>query len=269
MGRRDMTVCIAAACGGSANGEYRIVLCTDRKVGGALGSSETMLKSRIVSSTWTCLTAGEDSEIHALLPLLRSHFRGVDLDETNIVSLTRDALNQRKRDKANELIQGRYAISYDDFLATGKDRLPPDLFRAAVADVEMIELGADLIIVGFIDRFPYLLQTGSNCQVKIREDFAVVGEGAYLAHASLMHRGHSDMDPLEKAIYSVYEAKRFSEGAPSVGKDTLLTVLHTNGQNRLTSVKTDNALDAHYQKFGPKKVTTNLELDDDFFYKRP
>jgi hypothetical protein len=48
--RRDVTVCIAAACldkdQDKNEGTYRIVLCTDWRVSGVLGSADTKLKIR-------------------------------------------------------------------------------------------------------------------------------------------------------------------------------------------------------------------------------
>jgi hypothetical protein len=266
--RRDMTVCIAATCDGGI-GESKIVVCTDQKIGGALGSAETMLKARTICKNWWCLTAGTDSEIFAINILLRKHFHAASyVDDRNIVTLVRAALNERKMDKANELIQGKYAISYTEFLTTGKDRLPPDLFRSAAAEVELMDLDAAFIIFGYIGKFPWLIETNGHSQVKIREDFAVVGQGAYLAQASMLHRGHSDIDTLGKTLYSVYEAKKFAEGAPSVGKNTVQSVIYQDGRNELTSVKADNLLEAHYKKYGPRVIDSELEVTPDFFYKK-
>jgi hypothetical protein len=45
--RREMTVCIAAICEENT-ADPKIVLCTDRKISSALGSSEQTLKIRVV-----------------------------------------------------------------------------------------------------------------------------------------------------------------------------------------------------------------------------
>jgi hypothetical protein len=112
-----MTICIAAICDENTD-DRKIILCTDRKVGGALGTAETMLKSRTLGvAEWRCLTSGTDTEILCALRLLKNHFgRASYIDERNVLKLARDALNERKKDKADELIQGKFGISYDEFL---------------------------------------------------------------------------------------------------------------------------------------------------------
>src|SRR5438552_3725069 len=112
-----MTVCIAAVCEENSD-DPKIILCTDRKVSSALGSAETMLKSRIIGTRWRCLTAGKDTDILSLLRLLKNHFMSPsNIDETNVLSLVRNALNERKKEKADEIIQGKFGIPYTDFLA--------------------------------------------------------------------------------------------------------------------------------------------------------
>src|SRR5215469_18865531 len=96
--------------------DRKIIICTDRKIGGALGSSETMLKSRSLgAASWRCLTAGTDSDILCAVRLLKNGFVATEhIDETNALSIVRDALAQRKNEKASELIQGKFGISYAD-----------------------------------------------------------------------------------------------------------------------------------------------------------
>lgn len=51
-----MTVCIAAACRDLADNEYRVVMCTDWRVSGALGSAEIKLRQRRLGKNWYILT---------------------------------------------------------------------------------------------------------------------------------------------------------------------------------------------------------------------
>jgi hypothetical protein len=171
--------------------------------------------------------SGSDSEYLTTLRLLRQRFRAAGkIDETNVLQLTRAALNERKQEKADELIQTKFGISYSEFLSTGKSRFPDDIFRNVMTDVEVIPIDADFIIVGFSEnRFPMLIETNGASAV-IREDFAVIGEGSSLAQASLMDRKHDRLNDFGRSVYAVFEAKRFAEGTPSVGFTTSLAVLH-------------------------------------------
>jgi hypothetical protein len=97
-------------------------------------------------------------------------------------------------------------------LETGKGRLPEDIFRGATFEVEQTNLGAEFIIVGYINGYPVLVKTDPRCGASIKEHFAVAGEGAYLAQAALLSRAHNHMEPFGRALYNVYEAKGFPKG---------------------------------------------------------
>lgn len=250
-----MTVCIAAVCEENTT-DPKIILCTDRKVSSALGSSETMSKVRsIVPNKWSCLTSGTDSHILATLLHLQEQFREHKgtVDETNALSLVRAALNKRKLEMAEECIRGKFGISYTEFMATGKSRLPDDQFRSATTEVELLKNDAELIIVGFPLGFSMLIKT-EGTYAAIKEDFAVAGEGGYLAQASMLHRAHNSLESLDRSLYCVYEAKKFAEGAPSVGRSTSVITMSKDGVLRFMNHKGRQFLDATYEKLGPQKM---------------
>jgi len=121
--RSKMTVCIAADC---RDGEdHAVVLCTDWKVSGVLGSAETALKERSLGRGWICLTSGYESDINCLVQLISQQIQSTsEIHETNILNLIRKAIHVRKKDKADEYTIGKYAIYYDDFLRLGRDKFP-------------------------------------------------------------------------------------------------------------------------------------------------
>jgi len=259
-----VTVCIAAACEEQTD-DPKIVWCTDVLISGALGSAETMLKTRAISDKWRCLTAGKDSEILATLQLLKVHFGSKQIDETNILACTRAALNQRKREKANELTHGKFALSYDDFLMHGKTRLPNDLFRGTAMEIELIQIEAQFIIIGYTEiGGATIVQTDKRCSASLKEDFATVGEGAYLAQASLLSRGHSYTNSFGKTLYNVYEAKKFSQGARSVGEITALSVFHKSGIFEFLLPNGVEFLDKKYQQ-SSRQWVSDFEPPDGIF----
>jgi 20S proteasome alpha/beta subunit len=264
--RRNMTVCIAAAC--QSEGKGRIILCTDWKISGALGSAETKLKMRNFGQMWLCLTAGSEPDINAIIKIFRDEFTKLEvakatIDDVAAVTLTRATLAQRKRDKVNELTQAQYALSYDDFLSFGKDKLPSDLHREALLSIRDLKLGTDCILAGFEPAgFSHLIRADSDGRVSVHEEFAVVGEGGYLAQSVLLHRQHSDTHDLSRALYAVYEAKRYAEGAASVGKYTSFLILSPDGGRvRITSAG-KLFLEEQYKKFGPKDVPSAFDIPE-------
>jgi hypothetical protein len=262
-----MTVCIAAVCELNSD-DPKIVICTDSQVGGSLGTADTMLKIRTITPVWRCLTAGTDTDILGLLRLVRLHFARAkgEIDETTVLSIVRAALSARKAEKVDELIQGRFAIPYSEFLAHGKERLPEESFRSAVTETELTEINAEFLIVGFWRQFATLIKTDHKCGAMLQEDFSVAGEGAYLAQASLLDREHHGMKSFGETIYSVYEAKKFAQGAPSVGEDTRLSVLHKTGEWELLSLKGHDFMETARQELDRKPIP-KLTLKSEFFHK--
>jgi hypothetical protein len=98
-----MTVCIAAECEVNTD-DPKIIMCTDTKLSGSLGSSETMLKTRALAPLWRCLTAGADADLLGLLRLLKNEFSAATggerkIDETNALQMVRTSLLMRERPK--------------------------------------------------------------------------------------------------------------------------------------------------------------------------
>lgn len=253
--RSRMTVCIVAASTPSVSKPKHVVLCADYRMSTALGFADNLYKQHTIIGGWLCLGAGLDSEILRLVVLLRHQFRSAgQIDDPNVTALVRAALNERKREKADELTQGRYAMSYGDFLTIGREKLPPDIHREAVLSIADINLRASLIIVGWIDTFPCIIETTDKCTAHMREDFATIGEGAYLAQASLLQREQGYNMDLSATLYNVYEAKRYAERLPSVGPTTSITVVREDGIEYHVGAKAGTRLETLYEKFGPQQT---------------
>ena len=135
-----------------------------------------------IGQGWTVMAAGDSTEINALRNLYGNHIPGAtSIDKTNVVSVMQAPLHDRKRQKIEQLIQGRVGISYDDFLQFGRERLSETVFLGVSDDIDRMTLGADVIMAGFIDEFPWILSGRANGTIEIHENFTSIGEGSYLA----------------------------------------------------------------------------------------
>jgi hypothetical protein len=96
---RSVTICIAAIC--QINYDPKVVMCSDRQIGSALGTSE-MHKVGNVRPGWMFQFAGEVDAHRTMLPFLRVNFKEYSggIDETNIVSLAHTAVYERTRELA-------------------------------------------------------------------------------------------------------------------------------------------------------------------------
>jgi 20S proteasome alpha/beta subunit len=249
-----MTVCIAATP--TLSPATKLILCADGKYGGALGSKDFKLKILPISDTFNCLTSGADSEIIAVVRLFKDCFlRAQTIDETNIVPLVQNALNARKYQKIEELVRGKFAISYKKFLEIGKQSFPDHSFRSTMTEIDLMRIDADFIIAGFdSNKVIHMVQTDGKGRVALKEDFAAIGEGAFLAQASLLNRKIAIHESFENMLYCVYEAKRFSESVGSVGPTTNIFVADPDGQVVMMSEQGMQILKAAHQASERQKI---------------
>jgi hypothetical protein len=260
-----VTVCIAAIC--LDEGKHKIVLCSDTKVSSALGSAETASKDLHIAHRWRPLTSGNEADIVALHRLYRSRFKdSKNLTADKLDESIKSPLRQRKRDLADEYTFSRYNMSYADFLASGKEKLPDEEFRNAVRNVAAIRLRCSLIIAGFVDNSAEIYCTDEDGVARATNDFAVIGEGQYLAQSALLRRKQHDALSLHATLYNTYEAKRYAEAVGSVGKYTLQAVITPGAKRELTSLGVDKQLRKSYATYGPKTLPNEFALDGPIYF---
>ena len=185
-----------------------------------------MLKIRLLPHEWRCLTAGNDDDVLQLLRFLKKEFFALEyVDETNAIPTIQEAMRLRKEQKANEYTQRKWGLSFADF-RKAKDDFPEEEYRSDIAAIGQITIEVDCILAGFVKNgLPLIVQAHGHHGVHIRDDFAVAGEGSYLAQYGLLHRDHYDVYPLNTTVYCVYEAKKYAERVSSVGKSTYFVIL--------------------------------------------
>jgi hypothetical protein len=263
--RRDVTVCIAATC--QDKEKNKIVLCTDTKLSSALGSAETGTKDLHIAHRWRLLTSGDERDIIALHRLYKLQFNDIkNLTPDKLDESMKSPLRQRKKDLADEYTFSRYNMSYADFIAVGKDKFPDEEFRNSIRNVAAIRLRANLIIAGFVDESPEIYLTDEDGIAKATNDFAVIGEGQYLAQSVLLRRQQHSRLSLYETLYNAYEAKRYSESVGSVGKYTSIAIISPGAKRELTSFGVDKQLKKCFEDYGPKSLPYDFKLDEPIFF---
>ena len=111
-----------------------------------------------------------------------------------------------------------------------------------------------------------LLMTDDKARVSIEEDFAIVGEGLYLATSSLLQREYLDTFDFEKALYCVYEAKRYAERVASVGEYTSIRVLSSDGTRKIVNLETREKLGKIFLEYGPKNLTDEIDIGNNIYF---
>lgn len=279
-----MTVCIAAVC--QHDDEPRIVLCSDWKGEEGFGGSETTDKWRSLPKGWEVLLAGDVSRAEELIARYEDHLEQMTDPATDnaLFEEMKKPAHEHKARLVDDYIRQMFGISYTDFLSS--TTLPHEFVAKQLDEIARISLGTQLILAGFVkktsdkttDIYSHLFVVGEENTpsaqanpVRIADNFAAIGTGAYVA-IPVMHQHEHDSDKsLMETIYTVFEAKRLSEIVPGVGTATSVEVMEPNGSVKLLSEAGFKRCLELFSKLGPKlnvrekTAKKYFELREDFF----
>jgi 20S proteasome alpha/beta subunit len=252
-----------------------VVFCTDKRVESEIGSAETEEKIRWLSPRWYVLAAGPLDEVQELIEIYRSHLDRVSIATGSVLEELRIPPRLLRKRMAEALIHQRVALSYEEFLEVGKDKLQDDVYRQLSYDMTVQRIEAELLLVGYVplprtkdlSHFEaYLCRSGD---IFSRQHFAAIGSGAAVAESALYQRQQNKNSSLSDTLYCVYEAKRLGENVPGVGKETRLAVWCINDGDDLDRPFRNwhelNAgalrfLEQQFQEYGPKRLD-GLHID--------
>lgn len=261
----DVTICIAAICNHSRDGGKKIVLCTDWRVSSFLGSADIRHKQRFIANGFHCLIAGDPREVDAVILGMRGKFGAAgSINETNLRPLVEEAFYERLKERRNGLAQARFSMSHSEVLQFGKERLPTEHYIRYLDDSAKIGLDTQFLVTGFGEDNDDLIVEARQNDVSMPDSFACIGEGEFLARASLLRRELSFVTKLGEAIYAVFEAKKAAERVGSVGKNTLLSVIGEDGERQSIAPNRQGFLDKLYENLGPKPIG-EITLPSDLF----
>ncbi len=259
--RESVTLCIAAAC--QSKGKPRIVVSSDWRVENPSFSAEIQDKLYWVQDEWAVLIAGTVSSAIELVNTYARYFtafkgKNIELTNTNIVDHVRRPLILQKNKVANAYVGKLLGITYKEFLATGKERLPEKKFADIVSNIEDLELDCQLILCTFLDGEAQIFKVDGDCSIEVCEQFAAIGSGCDIAESVLFQREHEGDLPIGHALYAVYEAARLGSKAPGVGNQHALSVLlppKRGGEIAYCRVseKGFKFLDRKFRQYGPKQ----------------
>ncbi len=133
------------------------------------------------------------------------------------------------------------------------------------SELDTISVDVELIIVGFnpspapADAQQLIFKVAFE-NVYYEQNFACIGAGSVIAEQVLHRRKQRDLLHIAHTLYNVYEAKRESEMAPSVGGETFMFELRppTKKDERvggwLLNADSLAALKKYYKHYGLKDV---------------
>lgn len=219
---RAMTVCIAAKA--DVTKDPRIVLCCDSKLSLGFTSSDCGLKLMSLGNNWFCMMSGDLGLALRLATKYRNFLSANVVHESTVEEQLRIPLIEFGRSLIADSA-AKYGVTLEHYM--GGENLRQDIVSLIKADIEAHRAtGAELIIAGFAkpSMEPIIAKVG-DYGVSLFEDSACIGSGGYIAEVILNERDHAKYRDFNRVLYTVFEAKRFSERAEGVNKTTYIAVL--------------------------------------------
>jgi hypothetical protein len=216
-----MTLCIAVHA--QLAGEPRIILCFDSLTGNEYGVSEGTFKCDLeFAHGLAALWSGTIDQVQDALPVFKARFQ---------------IRPPTLQDCKEELWVGMKE------------------FRAALVRRGIKRTDVQLIVAGYIEKIPRIIYVGSE-GVNADPSFRAIGSGWPSADAMLRWRNPTQHTYLNDAIYITYEAKRFGETSPFVGKATTMLVLEpkpdSSFRSRALTAAARPIMEERFDKFGPQ-----------------
>lgn len=255
-----MTLCIAAETWVENNDSPCLVLCADRQIETPTSKAETALKIIGMGGAWQGMYSGDVAAAMELIAIIGERLQSSpNASRLESLELVRAGVAEYRKRFASALVSNRLAIPYDEFLKNGKKKLPPDVFRSVLQEIQDSQLGLQLIVTGFAENRARIFVIDHYGNVSHQDNFAAIGTGASNAESMLFFRSQQVETLLPQSLYNVFEAKRFAESSPGVGEQTDILVSWPHHNTMLSIIKI-SILYALYEKLGPKR--TELENKD-------
>lgn len=225
-----MTSCIAAIgrCTDIGKNCEAIVFATDHMITMAnIGQFEQSIdKYRKIGSTIVAMLSGDALLFDEVL-------KGIaDTDDFDNVGEKIHQNMKRIWDlRIEKTIFAKLKINFDFLKDILKMPTYNDTIREIMNEIKVFNLQTSVLLVGFKNEEAQLAEINEFQTINTRDvNFNGIGSGAVQAINALLFQRHSKSDDLKTTLYNVYKAKRNSEVAVGVGKETDLFVLLPSGQ---------------------------------------
>jgi len=262
-----MTLCIAAVC--QERNHDRIVIATDWKAGSEEFAAENEDKLYWITDDIPVMIAGCISRAVELKNTYAQHFVRmsqqtpvVAVRAENLADIMKRPLAIYRRKRADEYTHDKTKLSFKQFLeAVGKNQIPPTVAVRIFAELEKLELEAEIIICLFGEDGTAFVYKASDAGVELCNNFVAVGTGSLIAEGALYQRRQDSRMQVGTTLYHVFEAMKLGAISPTVGNEHTLNVLRPKSAQGTvrdlmleTSKETNKKLDRTFAKYGPKKI---------------
>lgn len=277
-----MTLCIAAICQDEDEKE-RIVIGTDWRVeGGISAGADIQNKVYWVNRDMAVLVSGSVTRGKQLRDCFRDALAKITkkdpLTYINIRKFVSRGFTAFKRQLADDICMNSVKLTYQEFRhALSKHEIPETEASNVFKELNGCDLGCEVILVTFVDNTPFIFEIKKTGQWDDCDNFAIVGEGTWVAEAFLYLRKHESDHSVAETAYVVWEALSLAHRVVgSVGEDHTVNVIYPPGE-RTPHMSLDDLTDKGFafmhekfkDRFGirnisrfPKLPKDALEIDD-------
>jgi hypothetical protein len=260
-----MTLCIAAH---AKDGSHPcIVCCCDTRIETSTAGSEIGNKLRSFGTGWGALISGTIPDAYDLVEKYVVHL-STPRPTPHWLDWLRVPAWKYKEFLVDQYLRATYAISREDFYSDNRGHLGETVADQTLYEIARIESGCELILFRITDSRSYIFHVNNRFEVRIEADFCSIGTGATNADSWLHFREQNALMSRNDTIYSLYEAKRFSEISPAVGKRTVIDVIEHTGQGAILYPPGMKELERRYEQYGPRTIKQGeFGLDSEMFVR--
>ena len=257
-----MTLCIAAKAR-DENNKRAMVCCFDTRVETSTAGSETGFKLRRLPAGWGALIAGALPAAEELVARLASYFQQNQPEET--VDYLRVPVWAYKKALVDDYLHSLYAISADQFYTPEHGHLTPSIVEQTLYDIAKLKSQCSLIL--FKEDRIFVVE--EDFGVWEAGDFCAIGSGGSNAESWLHYREQSNTVTVANTLYVLYEAKKFAEVSPGVGRRTYLYVLTDDGMYMALAGGMRPSIIKRLRKYGPKRIADVFQTTPNQFQLIP
>lgn len=149
----------------------------------------------------------------------------------DILGAVKEGFLRLRRRVIEERFLQKYDLKWEDYVNSIKSPAGPSPLTRIIAEIEEFRLELQAIIAGVDEEGPHIYVIEDPGIMNSFNDigYAAIGSGAYHALRSFIENNYSIDMPLWKALYIIFEAKKYAESAPGVGTFTDAVVVGKEG----------------------------------------
>jgi hypothetical protein len=236
-----MSVCIAAICKGKDFEDMQIVAMCDRKASSVEFSNEdcAIKADRFLDGKWLAMYAGNDiSPCEPILAAIRQELsKG---DERVTVERVKGAFEKHYQAYLSNLatarVLGRWKLSMEKFLETGRKHFGADVFDNLVAQIERIGLQFQFLVAGFDwvgNPHIFTVKNPGYIEDRTTPGYWAIGSGDFAAMSTLGFFRQKVIENLSTTYYNVMAAKFMAEKAShEIGEKSLHWQFGKDGKDK-------------------------------------